>query len=124
MNKFWFYMTIPFRPGYWGSNHPTNESVTKLVTACIKHGEFSFNDEYRTLVQLNGKQISLWTANYPYAYGSIDNLSGVYSLPDKYTRYRLYKHIQHIQQLIKDESIKNEKTQLEVFVEDATKNLD
>lgn len=79
-------------PSCWIRNYPTDRALSKWINYSLNRG---YSPEYlsRYNCSLNGKV--LWIANYPYAYGHLDN--GHSGMPDRTTVFRLKKALDEVQ---------------------------
>lgn len=88
------FLRILFTPECWVRNNLTSPKVTKFINDSLDAGHLPVSSGLYTH-ELNGKTI--WTANYPYAYGRIcidGSVLKTTKLPDRATVFRLHDVIE------------------------------
>lgn len=73
-------------PRYWVKNFDTCSTLTAKVNSELDNGNVQFTStHYHVIVG----PMRLWTANYPYAFGEIED-----KMPDRKTVIRLHDYIE------------------------------
>ena len=80
-----------FRPNCWLRNYPTSPALSAWINERLDAGDKPEWIDHH-VSSLSG--VTLWTCNYPYAYGSFYGQGGPSQiLPDRRTTHRLYHAI-------------------------------
>ncbi len=84
-----YFFKILITPSCWIRNYAYNEYLDKFILEAIKNGKVTKSDDpYYCVVS----GVKLWTANYPYAYGSpVSDNVGNSRLPSRTTVFKLHE---------------------------------
>lgn len=88
------FLWVFFHPQFWIQNCLYNAGTDAVLDRLMHvNAEVINTSEVYTILKnpVNNKKITIWTANYPYAYGTISDLYGsgpMLGLAKRYTRYR------------------------------------
>ena len=92
IEKLKHYLNMFVTPSGWLSE-PSVNKVDTLVNRIIDTGEYMIQDDYTIKYKYCGKVFELWICNYPYSYGWIYSIDGIYQgdkrLPYIQTRKKL-----------------------------------
>ncbi len=91
IQKFKDWLTVTLNPMYWISNGRISRALDRKLNALMDSGVEPTNvSSYTSYLG----QYRVWISNYPYAYGSIENIEGMGNVyPYRRTRVRLRRYI-------------------------------
>lgn len=78
------FIRVLYTPSCWIRNRPTNREWDKKVRQQLKNPKFTNINSYKC----NLRDLTIWTENYPYAYGT-DDTGRVKGMPSRRTVFKL-----------------------------------
>jgi len=90
MSRFWFYLTLPFRPSYWLQFDTYSSVWDQELTRLLDDPDTAWGvRDAGFRIRIGGHEV--WTANHPY--GSF-RLEPIEVRPSRYTTYRAWNEMQ------------------------------